>query len=295
MNGTISIKPFILYSLPFSSTLPWDELALYGRRLEWVEPRTNLPPHPLTKQASEHCHYFKIMWHLYYDPPRRDRECNRSQDIHWFARCRYFKLLLRSMELRWNVRLVKKVPIVPENTLLTFKGRPLVGTLRIPVDKKTMSVRIYGSDLINIILKMTEILALSQSTPCHQLAPVSPTVCLMLIQLSAKKRRRLHRKKWGGRPPGLKKWGVRTPPTPCRDDPAQRWHRYCSLVPSGSHVRLMNVGLEDMWIAFILFLGQHIGIRDDRHLQKPRPAPQRRKIRDRHQVSEHLQAPHEPH
>ena len=108
MNGTISIKPFILYSLPFSSALPWDELALYGRRLEWVEPRTNLPPHPLTKQASEHCHYFKIMWHLYYDPPRRDRECNRSQDIHWFARCRYFKLLLRSMELRWNVRLVKK-------------------------------------------------------------------------------------------------------------------------------------------------------------------------------------------
>ena len=64
MNGTITIKRFSLYSLPFSSTLLWDEWDLYGRRLEWVEPRTNLPSHSLTKLLQSAVTILKITWHF---------------------------------------------------------------------------------------------------------------------------------------------------------------------------------------------------------------------------------------
>ena len=75
-----------------------------------------------------------------------------------------------------------------------------------------MSVRTYGSNLINIWLKMTEILALPQTAPCHHLAPVSPTVCLMLIQLRAKKKYIV--KSAGVDPSGLKKWRDQDTPEP---------------------------------------------------------------------------------
>ena len=134
MNGTIAIKPLSLYSLQFSLTLAWDELDSHGRRLEWVEPWINLPSYPLSQQTPEDCHGFEITWHIGYDSPSRNREFNRSQDIHTLLWCGEFKMRLRSME-SWKMFARKTSLLVPDNSLLSFKNSTRIGIRWIPLDK----------------------------------------------------------------------------------------------------------------------------------------------------------------
>ena len=127
-----AIQP-LLPTIFFDTSLGWVGSIWKATGVGWATDQLTLTP--ADQITPERCNYFENHVTLYYDPPGHDRECNRSQNIHWFVRCGYFKLPLWSMVLRWNIGQVKNLLSVPENTLLTFKSRPLIVTLWIPVGK----------------------------------------------------------------------------------------------------------------------------------------------------------------
>ena len=88
MNGTITIKTFSLYSLPFhihSTLLCWMSwIYIEGN---WGElGQAQLTPTPFDSSNPRTLWLFwKCTLHIYYEPPSCDHEFNRSRNTHWYV------------------------------------------------------------------------------------------------------------------------------------------------------------------------------------------------------------------
>ena len=128
-------------------------------------------------------HYSESTWPIGYDSAYNNRVFNRCQNTISFTGCMGLGLLPLFMKLLVDYLQEKKIPLVPENKLLSIKNGVRHGTRRVSVGKQTTSLRISNSDLAGICWKYLKYRSCS-NLPLAPTNPGSPYVSRNPVFLS---------------------------------------------------------------------------------------------------------------